>query len=52
MGFEVANVHLATRGGRERIRRELRERGSRWLNELAKSLADAVEHDWGLFRSG
>jgi hypothetical protein len=53
MGFETANVHLATRGARERIRRELRGRdGGRWLNELAKILADAIERDWRRFRAG
>jgi hypothetical protein len=53
MGFETANVHLATRGARERIRRELRAReGASWLNELAKTFCGAIERDWRRFRAG
>ena len=53
MGFETANVHLATGGARERIRRELRARvGSGWLNELAKVFTGAIEKDWRRYRAG
>jgi hypothetical protein len=53
MGFEIANVHLATRGARERIRREVDARdGSGWLNELAKTLTAAIERDWRRYRAG
>jgi uncharacterized protein DUF2252 len=53
MGFETANVHLATRGAREQIRRELRAReGSGWLNELAKVFTGAIERDWRRYRAG
>ena len=53
MGFETANVHLATSGVRERLRRELRARGgSRWLNDLAKTFSEALDRDWRLFRAG
>src|SRR5262249_29944573 len=50
MGFETANIHL----GRERacgaVRRELGRRRSRWLHDLAKTCADAVEGDWTRWR--
>jgi Uncharacterized protein conserved in bacteria (DUF2252) len=53
MGFETANVHLATRGARARIRRELRaRRGGGWLNDLAKTFSDVVASDWRRFRAG
>ena len=61
MGFDTANVHLrlASRGARERILRELRaRRGGRngrdgsWLNDLAKTFADAIDKDWRRFRAG
>jgi hypothetical protein len=55
MGFETANVHLrfASGAGRERLRREARERdGSRWLNDLAKTFSAAIEEDWRRYRAG
>jgi Uncharacterized protein conserved in bacteria (DUF2252) len=53
MGFETANVHLETRGAAEGIRRELRARvGARWLDELARVLARALEQDWRAWRGG
>jgi uncharacterized protein (DUF2252 family) len=53
MGFETANVHLATPGVRARIRGELGARpGSAWLNELAKRFGEAIDHDWRVFRAG
>jgi hypothetical protein len=53
MGFEVANVHLATPGARARIRRELGARaGSAWLHDLAKVFVEAIDTDWRAFRAG
>jgi hypothetical protein len=53
MGFETANVHLGTGGAAEGIRRELRARsGARWLDELARVLARALEQDWRAWRGG
>jgi elongation factor P--beta-lysine ligase len=53
MGFETANIHLGARDARKRIRRELRARASRgrWLHDLSKSLAAAIEQDWERWRS-
>ncbi len=53
MGFETANVHLRTRGARERLRAEVRARkDAGWLNELAKALATEIERDWRAWRAG
>jgi hypothetical protein len=53
MGFETANVHLRTRGARERLRAEVRARqDAGWLNELAKTLSTAIERDWQQWRAG
>jgi hypothetical protein len=53
MGFETANLHLATPGARARIGRQLAARpGSAWLNELAKTFAEAIARDFRRFRAG
>jgi hypothetical protein len=53
MGFEVANLHLATPRARARISRELAARpDSRWLNDLAKTFAAAIYDDWRAFKTG
>ncbi len=53
MGFETANVHLRTRGARERLRAEVRARkDAGWLNALAKTLATEIERDWQRWRAG
>jgi hypothetical protein len=40
MGWETANVHLGTR--RAEIRRDLRTRSRRWLEDAARAMADVV----------
>jgi len=54
MGFETANVHLGTAGVGARIAADLRTgpRDARWLNELAKIFADAIERDFRRWRAG
>jgi len=54
MGFETANVHLRTAGAGARIAADLRagRRDARWLNELAKVFADAIEQDFRRWRAG
>ena len=50
MGFELANVHVGTRGGATRIRSDLRRRKSEWLQHAAKSMAEAVFEDWRVWK--
>jgi len=54
MGFETANVHLGTAGAGARIAADLRTgpRDARWLNDLAKIFADAIERDFRRWRAG
>jgi len=54
MGFETANVHLRTPGVGPRIMADLRAgpRDARWLNELARIFADAIERDFRRWRAG
>jgi len=54
MGFETANVHQRTAGAKARIAADLRagRRDARWLNELAKLFADAIEQDFRRWRTG
>src|SRR5579872_6532832 len=46
MGFETANVHLATRPARRVILRDLGRRKPDWLYSAARQMRKAVEHDW------
>jgi hypothetical protein len=44
MGWETANVHLGTRP--PQVHRDLAQRSSRWLEEAARAMVDAVVEDW------
>ena len=46
MGFETANVHLATRPARRVILRDLGRHKPDWLYSAARQMRKAVEHDW------
>jgi hypothetical protein len=46
MGYELANVHLGTRGARARIRADLSRHKSRWLRQAANRMAEATLADW------
>ena len=46
MGYEVANIHLGTRGARARIRADLRRHKPKWLRQSAERMAEATLADW------
>ncbi|HEY6824577.1 MAG TPA: DUF2252 family protein [Steroidobacteraceae bacterium] len=52
MGWETANMHLASAGQRRRILADLRARSGRWLGKAAGRMAQAVERDWRRWRKG
>jgi hypothetical protein len=52
MGFETANVHLATPKAIPDIRNDLKNRPNGWLHEAAKLMAKEVEKDWNDWRKG
>jgi hypothetical protein len=51
MGYETANLHLATASQRKNVLRDLTKRNPDWLLEPAKAMATATEQDWRKFRS-
>ena len=46
MGYELANVHLGTRGASARIRADLRRHKPKWLRQSAETMAEATLADW------
>jgi len=46
MGYELANVHLGTRGASARIQADLHRRKPRWLRQSAEAMAEATLADW------
>jgi len=46
MGYEVANVHLGTRGASARIRADLPRHKPKWLRQSAETMAQATLADW------
>jgi uncharacterized protein (DUF2252 family) len=52
MGWETANVHLASSRQRRRILADLRKRTGRGLSRAAGRMAQAVERDWRRWRKG
>ena len=52
MGWETANMHLATRSQVPRILADLRQRKRNWLARAAGRMAQAVERDWRKWRKG
>ncbi len=46
MGYELANVHLGTRGATARIRADLRRQKQKWLRKSAETMAEATLTDW------
>jgi uncharacterized protein (DUF2252 family) len=46
MGYELANVHLGTRGASARIRTDLRRHKPKWLRRSAETMAEATLADW------
>jgi hypothetical protein len=52
MGYEIANLHLATSDQRTNVLRDLAKRKKDWLLEAAKATANATERDWKDWRAG
>lgn len=46
MGWETANIHLGSRNGAARIRRDLAKRKASWLRDAAKAMVESTTHDW------
>jgi uncharacterized protein (DUF2252 family) len=46
MGYELANVHLGTRGARARIQTDFHRRKPKWLRQSAETMAEATLADW------
>jgi hypothetical protein len=46
MGWETANIHLATPNVRRTVARDLRRRHSRWLERATAAMGDATMSDW------
>jgi uncharacterized protein (DUF2252 family) len=46
MGYELANVHLGTRGAVARILADLRRRKPKWLRQSAETMGEATVADW------
>jgi len=46
MGYELANVHLGTRGASARIRADLRRHKPKWLRRAAERMGEATLADW------
>ena len=52
MGWETANLHLATPRATAAVKRDLARRGGRWLHKAAKAMAKACLADWDEWRTG
>ena len=50
MGWELANVHLGTRGAAARIRQDLKRRKSNWLHQAAEVMILVTLRDWKAWR--
>jgi Uncharacterized protein conserved in bacteria (DUF2252) len=46
MGWETANVHLATRTARRPIQRHMQTEKARWLHKATEKMRQAVDEDW------
>ncbi|HLG97728.1 MAG TPA: DUF2252 family protein [Bryobacteraceae bacterium] len=51
MGFETANIHLATPRAAPRILQNLRSRPRHWLHDASSSMVKATTEDWRLWRN-
>jgi hypothetical protein len=50
MGWETANLHLATTAARREIVRDVHRRRGRWLAQAVESMLDATVRDWKTWR--
>lgn len=46
MGRETANVHLGSRSGIAKVKRDLNKRPQGWLHDAAKAMVQATVEDW------
>jgi hypothetical protein len=46
MGWETANIHLASRNQMQAVRRDLKKRGKGWLCEASAAMMQAMLEDW------
>ena len=51
MGFETANIHLATPRATQRILRNLSGRARHWLHDASARMVKATTDDWQLWRA-
>jgi hypothetical protein len=51
MGFETANVHLGSREAVPKIRKDLKRRTSKWLDESAKTFSKWIFSEWKEWRA-
>jgi hypothetical protein len=51
MGQELANVHLGTRRAMAAVKRDLRQRKSKWLRQSVEIMAKATLDDWREWRA-
>lgn len=51
MGFELANIHLGTRGAQTKIPRDLKKRPSGWLYQSARDMTESTHQDWKVWRA-
>jgi hypothetical protein len=52
MGRELANVHLGAGGAVAAVRRDLRQRKSKWLHQATEVMAEATLKDWKEWQKG
>lgn len=52
MGWETANMHFGSPEAIPQIKRDLRQRKSRWLHKAAKAMCGATREDWKDWRKG
>jgi hypothetical protein len=51
MGFELANVHLGSKGAAKRVAADLKKRQKGWLHRAAVDMKKATVADWEEWRS-
>lgn len=51
MGFETGNVHLGTKGARQRVLTDLARRPKAWLHEASRVMGKMVLDEWLAWRS-
>ncbi len=52
MGFETANIHLATKGAAKRIQAALKKLPVNWLHDAAEIMMSVTVKDWKAWKKG